>query len=190
MTSSCHTPPTTLSRFKGLASRFGLPGSLARTHTGFLPTTAIATPDGWQSAASVLPGDIVLSPDGTTVRVDDVQTRSVDPYDTNEEPIYIPSYALGNLTDMTVLPDQVFKVPKTILGVQHTTHNGQVAARDLVGFNGIRASDTEDMPIAIILTFKVETVIACAHGSFAVCGQTQDKSQDQDNTDIGPLLAA
>jgi hypothetical protein len=171
---------------KGLAAYIGLPRPTSLTHSGFLPTTVIATPDGWRSASSILPGDTVLSPGGTAVRVHDVQLTPVDPYDGDTDPIYIPSYALGNLTDMTVLPDQMFQLSKNILGVQHTTRTGQVAARDLVGLNGIRACDTDEMPIAITLTFEKETVICCAHGSFAVCSQTQKAL----TTEFGPLLTA
>ncbi len=171
---------------KSLASYLGSPRATSLTHSGFLPTTVIATPDGWRSASSILPGDLVSPPGGIAVRVHDVQMTSIDPYESDAEPIYIPSYALGNLTDMTVLPDQVFKLSKNILGVQHTTHNGQVKARNLIGLNGIRTCDTDDMPTAITLTFERETVICCAHGSFAVCSQTQNTHTNE----FGPLLTA
>ncbi len=156
---------------------------------GFLPTTRVATPRGWQSVSSLLPGDLVLTPEGTTATIRDTQLTSLndDTFYTHEDwPVLIPSYGIGNLTEIVVLPDQSFHLPATIMGLQHRASRGPVKARDLVGVNGIRTLDPSDVQVAIALTFEQETVISCAHGGLAVCGSAENTS----HTNMPALLAA
>ena len=88
----------------------------------------------------------------------------------------IPSYALGNLTELVVLADQEFRIPATAMGLGKLASIEKAKARDLVGLNGIRTVDPDEAPIAITLIFDEETVVSCAHGGLAVCQGTQDAS--------------
>lgn len=173
MTPSCPTHTTLSGRTGSLLASLERPDSANTTKMGFLPTTRIATPRGWQSVSSILPGNTVLSPVGTPEKVLDVQHVTRDPYDfldnPEDRPVLIPSYALGNMTELCVLPDQSFHIPETAMGLQHLASFGSATARDLVGLNGIRTVDPEDLETAISLVFENETVISCAHGGLAVC---------------------
>lgn len=181
MTTRCYTHTTSDERPRTLVSSLGQPAFGQSPKQGFLPTTRVATPLGWQSISSILPGDVVLTHAGTQETVVDVlQTTQIqdDLLDDQEDrPILIPSYALGNLSEFCVLPDQCLQIPETAMGVQHIANVGAATARDLVGLNGIRTVDPEDLQTAITLVFERETVISCAHGGMAVCPGTQIASK-------------
>lgn len=177
----CHTPTPSADRLRALFPFLRTQRSEPPGKQGFLPTTSIATPRGWQSASSILPGDKILTPSGAQEEVLDVQLTTLDPhelFDTPQDwPVLIPSYALGNLSELVVLPDQGFQIPKSVMGVQHLTAFGKATARDLVGLNEIRTVDPEEVQTAITLIFEEETVVSCAHGGLAVCNGAHDATQ-------------
>lgn len=181
MTTRCHTHTTTDTRSGLLNSPLGHSAVDQTPNQGFLPTTRVATPQGWQSISSILPGDVVLTQDGDQATVVEVRQTTTDLYDDfgeqEDRPIFIPSYALGNLSEFCVLPDQCFQIPETAMGVQHIATVGPATARDLVGLNGIRTVDPEDLLTAITLVFERETVISCAHGGMAVCPGRQSATK-------------
>lgn len=177
MTTRCQTHTQRTERLRVSVPSLGKPRSDLPGKLGFMPTTSIATPRGWQSASSILPGDTILTPTGERQEVLDVQQNTLDPYELMDSPedwpVLIPSYALGNLTELAVLPEQSFQIPKTVMGLQHLSDLGQATARDLVGLNGIRTVDPEDVQVAISLVFAEQTIISCAHGGLAVCSGVQ-----------------
>jgi len=122
-----------------------------------------------------------MTPSGARQEVLDVQQTTLNPLELLDSPqdwpVLIPSYALGNLTELVVLPDQSFQIPNSVMGVQHLSTFGKATARELVGLNGIRTVDPEEAQIAITLIFEEETIVSCAHGGLAVCDGAQDVSQ-------------
>jgi len=138
---------------------------------GLHPTTKVETVRGWQSAASILPGETVVTSSGDHVQVLDVVHRTNDVTDflsCNENgPIYIPAYAIGNLTPMTVHGDQTIHLPLKLNFQPCAMDPANVRARDLIGFNEIRQIDSEHLDFCIELVFEDDTILSCGHGGAA-----------------------
>ncbi len=140
---------------------------------GLLSGTKIASNLGWRSVDAIEPGDQVLTFDHGMQVVAEVRRTvlfaeavSVPAY---LLPVTVPAGALGNRTDMRILPEQGVLVETEAAMDMHGDPFAVVPAASLIGFNGVHRVTTNGQIEVITLFFAQPQVIYAEGGALLFC---------------------
>lgn len=168
---------------KASCSNGGANGPLPKldTHTtGMVSGTKVATQTGWAKVESVTEGQQVLTFDGGLQTVVAV-TRHVLMADLDciaSWPMVVPSGALGNREDMTILPHQSVMIESDTADEMTGDPFAVIPAMALDGFRGITQSRPCEWVEIIQLHFAQDEIVFANIGALFMCHAQVDLMSD------------
>lgn len=141
--------------------------------SGLVAGTEVATVMGWRPVEAIAEGDLVLTFDRGLQAVRKV-TRgalwaSEQPCPKSLWPLHVPEGAIGNLDEMTLLPEQSVLVESDTADLLFDDPFALISASDLEGLRGIeRVVPFGDVDV-IQLQFESDEVIFAGSGALIYC---------------------
>lgn len=133
------------------------------TAHGLLSGTRVASNLGWRSVDALTIGDEVLTFDNGMQKVVEIRrsTLWVDAtmVPTHMWPVFVPAGALGNRSDMTILPEQGIMIESEAALDQHGDPFAVVPASALAGVRGVKLQEPQHQLEVITLFFAADQVI-------------------------------
>ncbi|MBJ3762617.1 Hint domain-containing protein [Maribius pontilimi] len=150
--------------------------------TGIVSGTRVATTVGWRAVEDVKPGEKVLTFDGGLQEVIRVERRRLWPSakgcPRDVWPLTVPVGALGNHSEMQLLPDQPVMLEsdaaEDIFGDPFTL----MAAQALEGLRGIARAIPETQISVVTLYFATEQLVFANIGALFLCPQDVSARND------------
>lgn len=139
---------------------------------GFAAGTMVATAMGWRAAETLQVGDMVLSFDNDMqkiTRVERTRFKMDHALPRHLTPLHVPAGAIGNLTEMTLLPEQTVMVESDLSEAMFGDAFVSMPAAALEGFNGIERRGRDVALDVIVLYFEEDQVIIVNHGALVHC---------------------
>lgn len=156
-----------------------LPTLDART-TGMVAGTKVATNAGWAQVETITAGQQVLTFDGGLQTVVAV-TRHVlmaDTCDIASWPLFVPTGALGNRADMTILPHQSVMIESDTAEDLTGDPFALIPGVTLDGFRGIMQTRPTDWVEVIQLHFAQDEIVFANIGALFLCRAQADLTSD------------
>ncbi|WP_299046028.1 Hint domain-containing protein [uncultured Tateyamaria sp.] len=143
------------------------------TTRGHLAGTRVATAMGWRAVEALAAGDMVLTFDAglqplVEVRRDIFWTADA-PVPAAYHSVFVPAGALGNASDLELLPDQGVLVESDAACDAYGDPFAVLPAKSLDGFCGIRRISPRMQIEIITLVFATEQVIYAEGGALLHC---------------------
>jgi len=150
---------------------------LADITAGFVAGTKVATMIGWRAVEAIAPGDLVLTFDGGLQPVREVRRHVI--WGGGREhhrhwPLFVPSGALGNQSEMWLLPEQTVLVESDVAEDLTGDPFALIPARALEGFRGITASAPAARLEIVQLVFGTDEVAFANIGALFYCPADRD----------------
>jgi hypothetical protein len=150
-------------------------GGVMKTR-GLLAGTRIATVMGWRAVESLAPGDMVLTFDNGLQHLVDVRRETFWVADMMApalfSAVFVPAGALGNSTDLELLPDQGVLIESDAACDALGDPFAVVPAKALDGLRGITRIAPRTQVEVITLVFANEQVIYAEGGALIHCPRT------------------
>ena len=148
-------------------------GGLGLQSHGLLSGTKVASNLGWRCVEALAVGDSVLTFDNGMQKIVEFrrQTLFLSGADAapGNGPLIVPVGALGNRTEITLLPDQGVLVESDMVADIYGDPFAVIPAHSLEGFRGItRAGPAQEIEL-ITLCFEEEEVIYAEGGALIYC---------------------
>ena len=145
---------------------------------GVFATTRVATSFGWRQVSGLVPGDLVLTLDEGMQPLAHVRHFDLDEEistnDPSEWPVFVPAGALGNASDMIVMPGQSVLVESALAQRLMGQRSVLIRAADLDSVAGIfRVAPNDSAPVAC-LEFEDDQVVFGAGGALFHCRGADD----------------
>lgn len=155
-------------------------GKAAGIASGLVSGTRVATSIGWRMVEAVAPGDMALTFDGGMQVVRRI-TRSVlwsSAKNCPEHlwPLQVPVSALGNQTEMLLLPEQVVMVESDAAETLFGDPFALIPAAALKGFRGITPVKPHAEIVVYTLHFDDEQVVFASSGALFHCPSNDQAS--------------
>lgn len=169
-------------------------GSMAGAHVetnGFAAGTQVATNLGWRNVEALQQGDMVLTFDDGLQRVVRVERTVIG----NDQmglpmqhwPLRVPKGALGNHSEMTLLPEQPVMVESDLGEAMFGDPFTLVPACALADYKGIERLKPQGAVEVISIHFETEQVVFANVGALFHCTPAQgDLVTDAANESYGP----
>ena len=152
-----------------------LQGMMITGRSGIMSNMKIATAQGWREASRLRVGDRILTFDHGFQPVRDIQRDTLRVAEGSTlRPVVVPLGALGNRTELHLMPDQGILVESD--AVQDVLDDPFVVipAHTLCGFRGIRLDDPDAEIGVTTLAFAEDQVIYVEGGLLAHCPHPRD----------------
>lgn len=167
-TKTAHSAPRQMAETSG-----AFDGAAVFAGHGLLSGTKVASNLGWRSVEAIAPGDQVLTFDHGMQVVAEVR-RTVLFADavsvpSHLRPVKVPAGALGNRTELRLLPEQGVMVETDAAMDIHGDPFAVVPAASLIGFNGIHRDTTISQIEIVTLFFAQPQVIYVEGGALLFC---------------------
>ncbi len=148
--------------------------------TGMVAGTKVATRAGWAAVETIHEGQQVLTFDGGFQTVIAVTRHRLmaDEGDMGAWPLSVPAGALGNRTDMTLLPHQSVMIESDRAEDLTGDPFALIPATALVGFRGISHSRPEAWVEVIQLHFAQDEIVFANIGALFLCRAQADFFSD------------
>lgn len=169
-------------------------GSMAGAHVqtnGFAAGTQVATNLGWRNVEALQQGDMVLTFDDGLQRVQRVERTVIGDAQLGlpmqHWPLRVPKGALGNHSEMTLLPEQPVMVESDLGEAMFGDPFTLVPACALEGYKGIERLNPRDAVEVISIHFETEQVVFANVGALFHCTPAQgDLVSDMTCESYGP----
>ena len=152
----------------------------APTTSGLAAGTQVATAQGWRNIEAVQVGDKVLTFDDGMQKVVSIQTAWVLPEQrqlaTTQLPLHVPKGALGNKSDLTLMPEQAVMIESDLGEVMFGDPFTLIPALALEGFKGI-TRQRPSRPLQVVsLQFDNDQVVFASVGALFYCPSNEAQS--------------
>lgn len=137
---------------------------------GIVSDTAIATPQGWRPAASLVPGTEVLTFDNGARPLLDSTIHALSP-DVPRAlwPLSVPPWALDNRDEVVLLPEQKVLIEADVAEELFGEAFVLVPSQALEGWRGIDRSRPPPGKAAVLLRFEDPQIIYASRGVLLSC---------------------
>lgn len=164
--------------FGTTSTAFCAEATLADVTAGIVAGTKVATQYGWRPVEAVAVGDMVLTFDGGMqpvkgVRRDRVWTAGANG-DPASWPLHVPAGALGNRSDMVLLPHQAVMVESDTAERLFGDPFAVIPALALEGYRGITRIMPEAHMDVVTLVFEHDEVVFGNIGALFLCPSQMD----------------
>lgn len=146
---------------------------------GLLSRTMVQGANGWVPVDGIAPGDIVMTFDNGPQRVRDIHPTTIARKGlpaSKAFAMFVPAGALGNDTDLTLMPFQEVIVECDQAEAEFGDPFVLFPAMLLEGYRGIRRDEFKRDLKLTMLTFDSEQIIPIAGGALASCRAESDFS--------------
>lgn len=155
--------------------------TLADLTHGIIAGTKVATPTGWRAIEAIAPGDMVLTFDGGMQAVVSVQREVIwsdgvagDPANW---PLHVPTGALGNREEMSLLPHQAVLIESDAAENAFGDPFAMIPAAALEGFRAITRMAPAERVEVVTLQFAQDEVVFGNIGALFFCPKSVDLIQ-------------
>jgi hypothetical protein len=136
---------------------------------GIMSDTAIATPQGWRQAASLMPGDEVLTFDNGVRPVAASAIHALSPDGGGHWPMCVPPWALDNRDEVLLLPEQKVLIEADVAEELFGEAFVLVPAQALQGWRGIDRARPPQGKAAVVLRFDEPQIVYASRGVLLSC---------------------
>ena len=153
-------------------------GGVIAAEAGLVAGTRVATRQGWRPVEAVNEGDEVLTFDEGMKTVVRIRRTRLSDMSRDAWPLRIPANAIGNRTEVLVLPDQLIVVENDAAEALVADAFAPIRAAELDGVMGIsRVRPTDGLDV-VTLFFDDEQMLFTNSGAMFVCPAETDLVAD------------